>query len=239
MARVCRAAPRYWAYALLSATLLAGCTPVHVVLVGGPTQGAIGAGTPAPGFSPVPLAATGAPATPSATASPTPYVRPKPAHSPPTRIVAPTIELDAPVVPVGWEVDAQGVSRWQTAGNAAGWHITSAYPGQPGNVVLSGHNNTQGEVFRDLTRFKPGDEIILYAESQVYLYRVQEWFIVPEREATPEQQQQNARWAAPTRDERLTLISCWPFRTNTHRIIVIARPVLSAAQGDALGRGPK
>jgi len=166
-------------------------------------------------------------------------VRPKPAHSPPTRIVAPTIELDAPVVPVGWEVDAQGVSRWQTAGNAAGWHITSAYPGQPGNVVLSGHNNTQGEVFRDLTRFKPGDEIILYAESQVYLYRVQEWFIVPEREATPEQQQQNARWAAPTRDERLTLISCWPFRTNTHRIIVIARPVLSAAQGDALGRGPK
>lgn len=234
MVSVHRVAPRYGVYTLLSILLLAGCTPVHVVVVGGPSQG-----TTEMSASP-PSASTVAPtATAAATASPTPYVRPKPAHSVPTRIVAPAIELDAPVVPVGWEINAQGVSRWQTAGNAAGWHINSAYPGQPGNVVISGHNNTQGEVFRDLTRFKPGDEIILYAESQAYLYRVQEWFIVPEHDATPEQQQQNARWAAPTRDERLTLISCWPFRTNTHRIIVIARPVLSTAQGDALGHGPK
>ncbi len=234
MARGHRVGPRHLIYWLFSAVLLAGCNPIHVVLVGGPTQGAVEAGvspTVAPTVVPT--------ATAAATASPTPYVRPKPAHSAPTRIVAPAIELDAPVVPVGWEVDQQSVSRWQTVGHAAGWHINSAYPGQPGNVVISGHNNTQGEVFRDLTRFKPGDEIILYAESQAYLYRVQEWFILPEREATPEQQQQNARWAAPTRDERLTLVSCWPFRTNTHRIIVIARPVLSTAQGHRVGHGPK
>ncbi len=210
---------------LLFTLILAGCQPLHIVLVGKSPQGT--APIVENGSTPTPAATVWAAATakPAATAPATPSGRPEPAHSAPTRIVAPAIELDAPIVPIGWEVDAQGNSHWQTASDAVGWHTNSATPGHVGNIVLSGHNNTRGEVFRDLTRFKPGDEIILYADSNAYLYRVQEWFILPERDATLVQRLQNARWAAPTRDERLTLISCWPFRTNTHRIIVIARPV--------------
>ncbi len=37
----------------------------------------------------------------------------------------------------------------------------------------------------------------------------------------------NAQWMQPTPDERLTLISCWPYWTNTHRVIIVARPVPS------------
>jgi LPXTG-site transpeptidase (sortase) family protein len=28
----------------------------------------------------------------------------------------------------------------------------------------------------------------------------------------------------PSTDERLTLITCWPYETNTHRLIIVALP---------------
>jgi len=35
---------------------------------------------------------------------------------------------------------------------------------------------------------------------------------------------QNARWIAPTTDERLTLVTCWPYTGNSHRLIIVAKP---------------
>ena len=37
--------------------------------------------------------------------------------------------------------------------------------------------------------------------------------------------QANARWILPTTDERVTLITCWPYESNSHRLVVIALPV--------------
>jgi len=37
--------------------------------------------------------------------------------------------------------------------------------------------------------------------------------------------QANARYINPTADERLTLVTCWPATGNSHRLIIIARPV--------------
>jgi sortase A len=36
----------------------------------------------------------------------------------------------------------------------------------------------------------------------------------------------NAQWIMPTGDERLTLVTCWPYEWpgNSHRVIVVARP---------------
>ncbi len=150
-----------------------------------------------------------------------------PAHSPPTRILAPTIGLDSPVVEVGWkavEQDGQLVSTWEVADYAAGFHKGSAYPGNPGNTVLSGHHNIKGEVFRHLVDLKVGDPVYLYAEGREYAYRVVDLFIVQEAGASLEQRRKNAQWIAPTPDERLTLVTCWPYWTNTHRVIVIAKP---------------
>jgi len=39
-----------------------------------------------------------------------------------------------------------------------------------------------------------------------------------------EERRENAKWIAPTDYERLTLVSCWPYTTYTHRLIVIAAP---------------
>jgi sortase A len=35
----------------------------------------------------------------------------------------------------------------------------------------------------------------------------------------------NAKWIQPTSDERLTLVTCWPYTNNTHRLIIVARPL--------------
>ena len=36
---------------------------------------------------------------------------------------------------------------------------------------------------------------------------------------------ENAAWIMPSEDERLTLVTCWPYTSNTHRLIIVARPV--------------
>jgi sortase A len=36
---------------------------------------------------------------------------------------------------------------------------------------------------------------------------------------------QNAQWIQPTTDERLTLVTCWPYNDNSHRLIIVARPI--------------
>jgi len=48
--------------------------------------------------------------------------------------------------------------------------------------------------------------------------------ILEERDAPVEQRLENARWLARSEDERLTLITCWPPESNTHRLIIVAIP---------------
>lgn len=154
---------------------------------------------------------------------------PPPAREPPTRIVAPAIGLEARVVPMGWEmVGRQGtfLSEWIVPENAAGWHKNSALPGNGGNVVLSGHHNIAGKVFRHVVDLMPGDEITLYAGGRAYTYVVTEKYILKEAGMPLAVRQKNARWIMPTADERLTLVTCWPYEWpgNSHRVIVVARP---------------
>ncbi|HXF69780.1 MAG TPA: sortase [Thermoflexus sp.] len=147
----------------------------------------------------------------------------------PQRIVIPAIGLDAPVVPVGFREVRMGnrtVRAWETPNFfAAGWHRTSAPLGMPGNTVLNGHHNVYGEVFRDLVRLKPGDRILVYSGDRVFTYEVREKHIIPERGRPLRERLANARWIQPTEDERLTLITCWPYTSNTHRLILVARPI--------------
>ncbi len=178
--------------------------------------------------TPLPVTPTAVPptSTPQPT-SPAPSTRPPPATAPPDRIVAPAIGLDAPVVPVGWktvEVDGQEVIEWEVADYAAGWHKTSAYPGNVGNTVIAGHHNIRGEVFRYVVNLEPGDIIDLYVGQTVYRYVVTEKYILREKGMPPEVREENARWIAPTDDERLTLVTCWPYTNNTHRVVVVAKP---------------
>jgi LPXTG-site transpeptidase (sortase) family protein len=161
---------------------------------------------------------------PTATPSPTPY-----SPQPPTRIVAPAIDLDARVVPVTWKLVKRGgtqATAWQVPKNNAGWHATSALPGEVGNTVLSGHRNIYAEVFRYLPDLETGDEISLYAGDRVYVYTVAEKHIVQEVGVSERVRLENGAWIGRTDDVRLTLITCAPYEApgNTHRVIIVARP---------------
>lgn len=152
----------------------------------------------------------------------------------PSRLMIPTIKADMPVVELGWSTkkDANGAifSEWDVANFAAGWHKNSSLPGETGNIVLSGHNNVKGAVFRELDQLKRGDEIQLVAGGVEYVFTVDEVLIVPEKYANASQRAENVRYIQETADDRLTLVSCWPRNDNTHRIIVIARPAKRLSQ---------
>jgi sortase A len=151
-----------------------------------------------------------------------------PLQSEPNRLVIPAIDLDTSIVDVGWEVVERGEQRtteWQTADNAAGRHVNSARPGEQGNVVLSGHHNTKGEVFRRISQqeLAVGDMIYLYDEQgRRFSYQVTEVTDpLAEVGASEAQRLANASYIQPTSDARVTLVTCWPYWTNTHRIVVV------------------
>ncbi len=152
----------------------------------------------------------------------------------PERLVIPALQLNAWVVPVGFEVgwvDGQPVLQARAPrAYAAGWHEGSAPLGVQGNTVLSGHNNAFGQVFRDLAALRPGDLVQVHSDKRVFTYRVRQVVIVPEAEQTLDRRLRNARWIGETADERLTLVSCWPYETNSHRVIVVAVRVRQGAE---------
>ncbi len=154
-------------------------------------------------------------------------------NPPPIRLIIPSLDLDVPVIEVSWDVLFEAgtwQSRWQTADGAAGHHRNSANPGEAGNVVISGHHNTRGEVFRAVSEigqpgatFGEGDDIILVAEDgRQYTYRVTQWERFQEEGVSAEERQRHARYLAPTSDPILTLATCWPYESNSHRVVVIA-----------------
>ena len=121
------------------------------------------------------------------------------------RIQVPAISVDAPVVQGdGWEQLKKGV----------GQHVGTVNPGEAGNLVLSAHNDIFGEIFRNLDRLKPGDQVTLFTNQQAYNYIVVESKIV---EPT------DVEVLASTGQPLVTLISCYPYMVDKQRIVVVAR----------------
>lgn len=192
--------------------------------------------TARPTAAPTATAAQPAGATPSAslwpTASRTPSATAVPLHPPadadPTRIQAEAIGLDAPVVTVGTReqiIDGAPVLVWVVAVDAAGFHQGSARPGHAGNTVITGHNNIGGEVFRELHRLTPGDRVLLWVGDRSYAYEVDAVLRIEVAGASPDRVADALSWIEPTEDQRLTLVTCWPYWGNSHRTIVVAWPV--------------
>jgi sortase A len=128
---------------------------------------------------------------------------PTPGPRSPTRIVIPALNLDWPVV--------QGDS-WDELKQGIGHRVGSVNPGERGNLVLSGHNDVYGEPFRDLEKLEVGKEVLVYAGSTLYKYIIKAKRIVSPTELSP---------LAPSQTPIVTLITCTPYRVDTHRLIVI------------------
>jgi sortase A len=129
---------------------------------------------------------------------------PTPGPSAPTRVVIPSIGVDALVV--------EGDS-WEQLKLGVGHHLNTADPGQRGNMVLAAHNDIYGEIFRHLDDLELGDEVVVYADEQPYRYIVRAKQIVEPTEVGV---------LAPTTKPVATLISCYPYMVDTHRIVVVA-----------------
>jgi len=127
---------------------------------------------------------------------------PGPQHTQNIKIAA--INIFAPVVQGdGWEQLKKGV----------GQHPGTPNPGETGNLVLSAHNDVFGELFRDLDKLKPGDEVILYTQQKAFTYIVRQTQIVEPHQVEV---------MAPTREPVVTLISCYPYLVDDQRIVVSA-----------------
>lgn len=129
---------------------------------------------------------------------------PTPSPRQATRIVIPAINVDAPVVQGdGWEQLRRGV----------GQHIGTADPGQAGNTVFSAHNDIFGEIFRDLDRLNPGDEVFIHTSAERFSYVITGTQIVDPTAV---------HVMDPTISSTATLISCYPYMIDTERIVVFA-----------------
>lgn len=127
-----------------------------------------------------------------------------PGIDPATHIVIEKIEVDAPILPGdSWEELKQGV----------GQHPGTANPGTIGNMVLSGHNDIFGEVFRHLDQLEPGDKIHVFSGDKEFLYTVTESKVVPPTQVDV---------MYPTETATLTLVSCYPYLIDNKRIIITA-----------------
>lgn len=142
-------------------------------------------------------------------------------------LAIPAIDLTTDVFVRGWQAvkqaDGTMVSKWDDVLYAAGWHKNSAAPGSKGNIVISGHSNMSGSIFRDLWQLRPGQTIYLDQGRVRYAYRIDEVTIEPETDASEAQRAANAAYLHQTDDNRLTLITCWPWDDNTHRVFVVAK----------------
>jgi LPXTG-site transpeptidase (sortase) family protein len=77
----------------------------------------------------------------------------------PTRVLIPTISVDAPVEILAR--DAKGVLQPPTRWADAGWYAKGAVPGDTGAAVIAGHLDTtkRAAVFVSLRQLRPGDRI--------------------------------------------------------------------------------
>ncbi|MGW3076995.1 class F sortase [Kitasatospora sp. NPDC001132] len=108
-----------------------------------------------------PAAAAGTVGTPPGSApGNTPALKPYPA-SPPTRLLIPSVGVDAPVTGLGLNPDGTVEVPSADRGDEVGWYRNGPTPGETGPAVLIGHYDTVHgpAVFKQLPKLRPGELI--------------------------------------------------------------------------------
>lgn len=92
----------------------------------------------------------------------------------------------------------------------------TAAPGMPGNSAIAGHRNrAYGSMFNRLDEINEGDTVTVRDKNNTYQYEVYETLVVEPHETSV---------LNGSQDEKiLTLITCTPIDTATHRLIVKAK----------------
>ena len=126
-----------------------------------------------------------------------------------TRLVIPSLNIDAPVIEVPL-VDG----RWDVSiiQHEIGHLEATASIGQEGNMVLAGHVTLRsgGGPFLHLYKLQPGDTALVYAGSERFEYRV-----VDKRQVSPD----DLSVVRPSLEPTLSLLTCsdWDAENRTYR----------------------
>lgn len=131
--------------------------------------------------------------------------RPPVTDQTPLRLIIPKINVDQAIV--------QG-SDWEALKQGVGQVLNGYTPADAdGNVALSAHNDIYGELFKHLDQLQPGDQYQIQTRSQVYLYTITHIEVVKPTDVH----------VLDTNGKATSiLISCYPYRVNTQRIVVFA-----------------
>ena len=142
--------------------------------------------------------------------------------SPEPRLLIPKLNVDVPInfgVSLNEVMSAMnhGVAHYRIAG-------ASAYPGEIGNFVITGHSagdiyssNQYKYIFSGLERLEDGDLIYVNYNSVRYIYRVIKKEIVDPSNV--------AALVIDTDKPLLTLVTCTPLGTSKNRLLVIAEQI--------------
>lgn len=157
------------------------------------------------------------------------------AVSPEPKLIIPKLNVDVPVhfgITLS-EVDnamLNGVAHYRIAG-------ADAYPGEIGNLVITGHSagdvynsNPYKFIFSGLERLENGDLIYINYESVRYTYRVFDRKTVEPTDV-----------AALIRDEAkpmLTLVTCTPLGTSRYRLLLTAEQISPDYDTDSIAHEP-
>lgn len=92
-----------------------------------------------------------------------------------------------------------------------GVYPQGAKPGDGGNLAIAAHRNAYGFWFRHLDRLAPGDDVYVRVGDARYRYEVERVFVIEPDD-----------WSviAPTEYDAVTLTTCHPYGSTTHRLIV-------------------
>lgn len=146
------------------------------------------------------------------------------AVSPDPRLIIPKLNIDVPVS-FGISNDSNTIMSAMNNGVA---HFAipgaDAYPGEIGNLVISGHsagdiysNNQYKFIFSGLERLESGDLIYVNYQSVRYTYKVVKKDVVEPTDV--------AALVYETNKPMLTLITCTPLGTSRYRLLVTAEQI--------------
>ncbi len=136
------------------------------------------------------------------------------------RLIVPRIGLDAIVVELWGLDDSENLKR------GPGHIPETAYPGEEGNCVISGHRTTYGAPFRHIEQLEPGDEIILETAGHRFIYLVYGQKIVSPSDLSVLEQEG---------EPKVTLTACHPWYSAAQRIVVMGE---LATSEDLAGGSP-
>lgn len=148
--------------------------------------------------------------------------------SPEPRLIIPKLNIDVPVhfgIKVSEVMSAMnhGVAHYRISG-------ASAYPGEIGNLVITGHSagdvyssNPYKYIFSGLERLESGDLVYVNYESVRYTYKVTKKEVVEPSNV--------GALMIETNKPILTLITCTPLGTSRYRLLVSAEQISPTYDG--------